>query len=88
MPTFNQLVKAGRKRPRYKTASPALQGCPQKRGVCLRSGGGKSVEDVDLPTFGRPTMPQLKPIFNNPHDRHEDAKTLRKTGFILCAFVP
>ena len=36
MPTFNQLVKSGRKRPRYKTASPALQGCPQKRGVCTR----------------------------------------------------
>jgi small subunit ribosomal protein S12 len=36
VPTFNQLVKFGRKRPRYKTASPALQGCPQKRGVCTR----------------------------------------------------
>ena len=36
MPTFNQLVANGRKRPRYKTASPALQGCPQKRGVCLQ----------------------------------------------------
>ena len=36
MPTFNQLVAQGRKRPRYKTASPALQGCPQKRGVCTR----------------------------------------------------
>src|SRR2546425_3190887 len=36
MPTFNQLVKAGRKRPRYKTKSPALQGCPQRRGVCTR----------------------------------------------------
>ena len=24
MPTFNQLVRSGRKRPRYKTASPAL----------------------------------------------------------------
>src|ERR1700748_2719323 len=36
VPTFNQLVKAGRKRPRYKTASPALQACPQKRGVCTR----------------------------------------------------
>ena len=36
MPTFNQLVKSGRKRPRYKTASPALQSCPQKRGVCTR----------------------------------------------------
>lgn len=36
MPTFNQLVAQGRKRPRYKTASPALEGCPQKRGVCTR----------------------------------------------------
>ena len=36
MPTFNQLVRAGRERPRYKTASPALQSCPQKRGVCTR----------------------------------------------------
>src|SRR5947209_5134178 len=36
VPTFNQLVKSGRKRPRYKTASPALQSCPQKRGVCTR----------------------------------------------------
>ena len=36
MPTFNQLVRSGSKRPRYKTASPALQGCPQKRGVCTR----------------------------------------------------
>ena len=29
MPTFNQLVRKGRKSPRYKTASPALQACPQ-----------------------------------------------------------
>ena len=36
MPTFNQLVRSGRTKPRYKTASPALQGCPQKRGVCTR----------------------------------------------------
>jgi len=36
VPTFNQLVKFGRERTRYKTASPALQSCPQKRGVCTR----------------------------------------------------
>jgi len=36
VPTFNQLVKFGREHPRYKTASPALQQCPQKRGVCTR----------------------------------------------------
>ncbi|MGB0679899.1 MAG: 30S ribosomal protein S12 [Polyangiales bacterium] len=36
MPTINQLVRKGRKAVRSKTASPALQACPQKRGVCVR----------------------------------------------------
>ena len=36
MPTFNQLVRAGRKKISFKTKSPALQGCPQRRGVCTR----------------------------------------------------
>ena len=36
MPTFHQLVKQGRTPTRYKTGSPALQGSPQRRGVCTR----------------------------------------------------
>ena len=36
MPTINQLVRKGRERVKYKTASPALQSSPQKRGVCTR----------------------------------------------------
>ncbi len=36
MPTINQLVRKGRQKPRWKTASPALENCPQKRGVCVR----------------------------------------------------
>jgi len=36
LPTFNQLVRKGRTQPKYKTASPALQESPQKRGVCTR----------------------------------------------------
>ncbi len=36
MPTLNQLVRLGRKRQMTKTASPALKGAPQKRGVCTR----------------------------------------------------
>jgi len=36
MPTINQLVRKGRQAVKYKTASPALQGSPQKRGVCTR----------------------------------------------------
>ena len=36
MPTINQLVRKGRKKISNKTASPALQSNPQKRGVCTR----------------------------------------------------
>lgn len=36
MPTINQLIRKGRRNLRDKTASPALQGSPQKRGVCTR----------------------------------------------------
>ena len=36
MPTINQLVRKGRKRMTKKTATPALKGNPQKRGVCTR----------------------------------------------------
>jgi small subunit ribosomal protein S12 len=36
MPTINQLVKQGRDKTLWKTASPALKACPQKRGVCVR----------------------------------------------------
>ena len=36
MPTINQLVRQGRARLKIRTGSPALQRCPQKRGVCVR----------------------------------------------------
>lgn len=36
MPTINQLIKKERQIQKRKTASPALQGSPQKRGVCVR----------------------------------------------------
>jgi small subunit ribosomal protein S12 len=36
MPTISQLVRQGRERVRVKTASPALESSPQKRGVCTR----------------------------------------------------
>jgi small subunit ribosomal protein S12 len=36
MPTINQLINHGRLAARFKTASPALKACPQKRGVCVR----------------------------------------------------
>lgn len=34
MPTVNQLVRKGRRKPTYKSKSPALKNNPQKRGVC------------------------------------------------------
>jgi small subunit ribosomal protein S12 len=36
MPTINQLVRKGREAVRRKNKEPALQSCPQKRGVCTR----------------------------------------------------
>ena len=36
MPTINQLVRKGRKQVIKATGTPALQGNPQKRGVCTR----------------------------------------------------
>lgn len=36
MPTISQLIRLGREQKRKRTKSPALKGCPQKRGVCLQ----------------------------------------------------
>ncbi len=36
MPTINQLVRKKRKTPRKFSKAPVLDGCPQKRGVCLQ----------------------------------------------------
>ena len=36
MPTINQLIRHGRKRPVARTKVPAMEACPQKRGVCTR----------------------------------------------------
>jgi small subunit ribosomal protein S12 len=36
MPTIQQLVRRGREQVKHKTKSPALQGSPQRRVVCVR----------------------------------------------------
>ncbi|MEM8953875.1 MAG: 30S ribosomal protein S12 [Verrucomicrobiota bacterium] len=36
MPTINQLVRKGRKDKPEKSKAPALDSCPQRRGVCLQ----------------------------------------------------
>lgn len=36
MPTITQLIRIGRVSKKKKTKSPALKGCPQRRGVCLQ----------------------------------------------------
>lgn len=36
MPTIQQLIRKGRQRKIRKTTAPAMQSCPQKRGVCTR----------------------------------------------------
>lgn len=36
MPTIHQLIRKGRKKIGSTSDSPALRGCPQRRGVCVR----------------------------------------------------
>ncbi len=36
MPTINQLIRNPREKVQKRSKSPALDGCPQKRGVCLQ----------------------------------------------------
>ena len=36
MPTINQLVRKGRTKLKYKSKSPALEGVPYRRGVCIQ----------------------------------------------------
>ena len=36
MPTVNQMVRKGRTKPVKRNKVPAMQACPQKRGVCTR----------------------------------------------------
>ena len=36
MPTINQLVRSPRVSERIKSKSPAMENCPQRRGVCTR----------------------------------------------------
>lgn len=36
MPTINQLVRKRRKKVTKRSDTPALQNCPQRRGVCVR----------------------------------------------------
>jgi small subunit ribosomal protein S12 len=36
LPTINQLIRKGRTDKRKTTKTPALQGCPQRRGVCTQ----------------------------------------------------
>ncbi|MCF8001720.1 MAG: 30S ribosomal protein S12 [Halanaerobiales bacterium] len=36
MPTINQLIRKGRNKTKKKVNAPALEGSPQKRGVCTR----------------------------------------------------
>jgi small subunit ribosomal protein S12 len=36
MPTIQQLVRKGREQQEFKSKAPALDACPQKRGVCVR----------------------------------------------------
>lgn len=59
MPTFNQVIRGIRGRPRRYNRSPKMEGCPQKMGICLKVGTTKpkkpnsavrKIAKVHLPT--------------------------------------
>ena len=68
MPTVDQLVRIGRKKLRSKTDSPALQGSPQKHGVC----GASSLPPPDAqlgPPEGGPGAPDQSHRGDGLHPR-------------------
>ena len=64
MPTINQLVRFGRRKVKYKSRSPVLDSCPQKRAVCTLvktmtpkkpNSALRKIARVRLPSSGRET---------------------------------
>lgn len=66
MPTINQLVRKGREQVKYKSNSPILKQCPQRRGVCtaVRTMTPKSLTQlfVRSPVSVLPTVSKVPPI--------------------------
>ncbi len=63
MATVNQLVRKGRKNKPVKNAVPALQGCPQRRGVCTRvyTTTPKKPNSARGPGAGRGEVARVRP---------------------------
>ena len=71
MPTIQQLVRKGRSSIVDKSKSPALDGCPQRRGVCVR---------VYTTTPKKPNSAMRKVA----RVRLTNSKEARKYGLFLC----
>ena len=64
MPTIQQLVRSARTRLSKKTKSPALNSCPQRRGVCTRVYTTTPKKPPTIPGFQRfPNRPIPAGIF-------------------------
>ena len=99
VPTFSQLVRKGRKAPKYKTSSPALQKCPQKRGVCTRvytvtpkkpNSALRKVARVRLTTASKspptsPRRPQPAGALDRAHSRRAASRTCPAFAITWCA---
>ena len=68
MPTINQLVRKGREQVKYKSNSPILKQCPQRRGVCTAvrtmtpkkpNSALRKIARVRLPTVSK--VPPISP---------------------------
>jgi small subunit ribosomal protein S12 len=51
VPTVSQLVRVGREKLRSKTDSPALQGSPQKRGVCVKVARVRLTNGIEVTAY-------------------------------------
>lgn len=81
MPTINQLVRKSREKVEYKSNSPILKQCPQRRGVCtaVRTMTPKSrtPHSVRLPVSALPTVSRV------PLTSPASATTFRSTPSFL-----
>ncbi len=67
MPTVNQLIRKPRQAPIVRNKVPALEGCPQKRGVCTRVYTTTPKKpNSGLTAYSRPSLPNRIHAMSSP----------------------
>ena len=69
MPTINQLIRVARKKVVKHKKTPALQACPQRRGVCTRVHTTTPKKPNSALRNGRPCASHQRPRSHRVHPR-------------------